>query len=116
MALFAGLGAGQGRLPGGRQRGRAARAGAVRGERALRQKVNAWRRPQPPETAEFGRPNLSGVANKPLNRAAPGQPQSPDRAAAGQRSGSLHGQEQKPVRGFPAAAFMRFSGYRQALL
>ncbi len=56
MALFAGLRAEPGRVQGGKRRDRAARAGAVRGERALRQKVNARHGPQPPETAGFGGP------------------------------------------------------------
>ena len=66
MALFAGLRAGPGRLPGGRRRDRAARAGGASGERRSRQKVNAWRCAQPPENAGFGRPTLSNMANKPL--------------------------------------------------
>ncbi len=53
MALFEGLKAGPGRVPGGKRRDWAARAGAVRGERPLRQKVNACRRPQPPEIARL---------------------------------------------------------------
>ncbi len=55
MALFAELRAGW-----------ATRAGATRGGRGLPRKVNARRCAQPPETAGFARPNLPGMANKPL--------------------------------------------------
>ncbi len=54
MALFAGLGAGQGGCREAGRQGGAARAGAASGGRGLREKVNAWRGAQPPEIAEFG--------------------------------------------------------------
>ncbi len=79
MALFAGLES----EAGAAAWRRGARAGATSGECPLRQKVNAWRRGQPPENAGLGRPTPSGVANKPLNRAVHGLKRSPARPPPG---------------------------------
>lgn len=64
MALFAGLRAEPGRLPGNLRRHREARARGATGEPRSRQKVNAWRGLQPPEIAKLGRPTLSNMADK----------------------------------------------------
>ncbi len=64
MGLFAGLGAGTGRLPEGRRRNRVARAGGASGERRSRQKLNARRCPLSLKNAGLGRSTLSNMANK----------------------------------------------------
>ncbi len=64
MALFAGLRAEPGRLPGGTRRDRAAWVRVASGERRPRQKVNAYRCAQRPEIAGLRRPTLSNTANK----------------------------------------------------
>ena len=66
MALFAGLRAEPGRLPGGKRRDRAARAGAASRRARLAPKGKRVARRSDAGNRKIWRPNLPGMANKPL--------------------------------------------------